>query len=92
MQKYSYLQGFKDGISIGLGYLSVSFTFGMLATSSGIPVWIAVFISMSNLTSAGQFAGLSLMLSGGSFFEMAITQLVIYAIRTDVGILITKAG
>ena len=52
-------KGFRDGIPIGLGYLSVSFTFGMMAVSMGLPVWAAVLISMTNLTSAGQFAGLS---------------------------------
>ena len=32
---------------------------------------------MTNLTSAGQFAGLSVMLTGGAFIELAITTLVI---------------
>ncbi len=73
----SYLSGIKDGIPIGLGYLSVSFTFGMMAVTQGMPVWAAVLISMTNLTSAGQFAGLDLIVAGGSMFEMALTQLVI---------------
>lgn len=73
----SYLRGFKDGIPIGLGYLSVSFTFGMMAVNMGIPVWAAVMISMTNLTSAGQFAGIGLIVAGASFLEMAATQLVI---------------
>lgn len=69
--------GLKDGIPIGLGYLSVSFTFGMMAVSSGLSIWLALFISMTNLTSAGQFAGLTLITAGATCFEMAITQLVI---------------
>ncbi len=73
----SFKKGLKDGIPIGLGYLSVSFTFGMMAVSQGLPVWVAVFISMTNLTSAGQFAGLSLILTGGGYIEMAMTQLII---------------
>ena len=73
----SFAAGFRDGIPIGLGYLSVSITFGMAAISGGLPVWAAVAISMTNVTSAGQFAGLSLIFSGGSMFEMALTQLVI---------------
>ena len=32
-----FSQGLKDGIPIGLGYLSVSFTFGMMAVSNGVP-------------------------------------------------------
>jgi predicted branched-subunit amino acid permease len=73
----SYLKGIKDGIPIGLGYLSVSFTFGMMAVNSGLPVGIAVLISMTNLTSAGQFAGIGLISSGAAYIEMVLTQLVI---------------
>lgn len=77
MQKYKFGDGLKDGISIGLGYFSVSFTFGIAAVNAGIPVWIAVFISMTCLTSAGQFAGVGIMAAGGSLVEIAVSQLVI---------------
>lgn len=73
----SIKKGIYDGLPIGLGYLSVSFAFGILAVANGFPVWFAVLISMTNVTSAGQFAGLTLMLSGGSFIEMILTQLTI---------------
>lgn len=75
----SFAKGLKDGIPIGLGYFSVSITFGLMAVSMGIPVWAAVLISMTNLTSAGQFAGLSIITGGAPLFEMALTQLVINA-------------
>lgn len=75
----SFKKGLKDGLPIGLGYFSVSFTFGMMAVSAGIPVWAAVLISMTNLTSAGQFAGLLIIAGAGSLVEMAMTQLVINA-------------
>lgn len=70
-------QGLKDGIPIGIGYFSVSFTFGMMAVKSGISPFHAVLISLLNLTSAGQFAGLTVIVSGASLLEMALTQLVI---------------
>lgn len=73
----SFTKGLKDGVPIGLGYFSVSITFGLMAVSAGIPVWAAVLISMTNLTSAGQFAGLSIITGGAPLFEMALTQLVI---------------
>ena len=73
----SFLAGLRDGVPIGLGYLSVSVTFGMMAVSGGLPVWAACAISMTNLTSAGQFAGLTLIFTLGSLLEMALTQLVI---------------
>ena len=70
-------QGIRHGIPIGLGYLSVSFAFGMKAVGDGLTVIQAVLISMTNLTSAGQLAAVPLMVSGASLAEMALTQLTI---------------
>jgi predicted branched-subunit amino acid permease len=76
--KYKYFkQGMQDGMPIALGYFAVSFTFGMAAVTGGLTVWDAVLISMTNLTSAGQFAGLGIILAAGSYWEMAMTQLII---------------
>ena len=72
-----FLRGVRDGIPIGLGYLSVSFAFGITAVSRGVPGWIALLISMTNLTSAGQLAGLDLMVAGCTMGEMILTQCVI---------------
>lgn len=72
-----FKKGLRDGIPIGLGYLSVSFGFGIMAVSSGLSVFAAVLISMTNLTSAGQVAGISVIAGSGTFFEMALAQLVI---------------
>lgn len=73
----NFKRGIQDGIPIGLGYFAVSFTFGMMAVSGGLTAWQAVLISLTNLTSAGQFAGLGIIVAGGSMWEMALTQLVI---------------
>ena len=73
----SFRKGLKDGIPIGLGYLAVSFTFGMMAVQGGLGIWQAVLISLTNLTSAGQFAGLDIIVAGGTYWEMALTQLII---------------
>lgn len=73
----NFIEGLKDGIPIGVGYLSVSMSFGMMAVSMGIPLEVAVIISLTNLTSAGQFAGLHILLMQNAYFEMALTQLII---------------
>lgn len=70
-------KGLKDGLPICLGYISVSFAFGMMATQGGLPVWVALLISMSNVTSAGQFADTALILNGGMYLEIAVTTFVI---------------
>lgn len=72
-----YLKGFRDGLPIGLGYLSVSFAFGITAVKMGIPVIAAILISMTCVTSAGQVAGITAIASGGGFIEIALAQLII---------------
>lgn len=75
--KEEFIDGVKKGIPIGIGYLAVSFTFGIWAVEGGVPIWMAIFISLSNLTSAGQFAGTGLFLAGASFFEVGISVFII---------------
>lgn len=75
--KLSFKQGMIDGIPIALGYIAVSFTFGILARESGLNAFQAVLLSLTNLTSAGQFAGLGIITASASYMEMAFTQLVI---------------
>ena len=77
MKKESFLRGLRDGIPIGLGYFAVSFTFGMKAVSGGLTIAQAALISLTNLTSAGQFAGVDIIIAGGSYWEMALTELII---------------
>ncbi len=74
---YSFKNGIKDGIPIGLGYLSVSFAFGIFAVGSGLKLWQTLLISMTNLTSAGQLAGVPIMVQQLPFIEIALTQLII---------------
>lgn len=73
----TFRRGIRDGMPICLGYLSVSFAFGIFAVAQGLAVWEAILISMVNVTSAGQLAGVPLFISGAPFYEMAATQLVI---------------
>ena len=75
--KREFVRGLGDGLPIGLGYIPVAFTFGFLAVSGGLPVWVACLISFSNLTSAGQFAGMDLIFAGAGYFEVALTTFVI---------------
>lgn len=78
-QMNDFKKGVRKGIPIALGYLSVSFTFGVKAVNGGLPAWIAVLISLTNLTSAGQFAGVTLIVAGSTYVEIALTTFVINA-------------
>ena len=73
----SLYQGMKDGLPIALGYLSVSFAFGMLSVKNGLPFWAPISISLTNLTGTGQFAGMELIAAHASLLEIAFTVLII---------------
>lgn len=73
----TFRKGLTDGIPIALGYLSVSFSFGILCAKGGMRILGAILISLTNLTSAGQLAGVGIMFALGSLSEMALAQLII---------------
>ena len=75
--KKDFSRGIVDGIPICLGYLSVSFAFGIFAVESGLKIWQAVLVSMTCVTSAGQLAAVPIMASCGGVLELAVSQLVI---------------
>ena len=75
--KSQFVKGMSHGVPIMLGYLSVSFGFGIMAVKAGLPVSAAVLISALNLTSAGQAAGVTIISAGGTIIEMILTQLTI---------------
>ena len=76
-QAYTFREGLTDGIPIGLGYLSVSFGFGIAVVAAGLSPLIAVLISMINETSAGQKAGLDIIVACGGLVEMILSQFII---------------
>lgn len=72
-----FKKGLRLGVPIGLGYLSVSFAFGILAVSKGFLWWQAVIISMTTVTSAGQLAAVDIMTAPFRYAEMLLSQLTI---------------
>jgi predicted branched-subunit amino acid permease len=72
-----FKKGLKNGLPIGLGYFSVSFTFGMVATAQGLSTIQATLLSLANLTSAGQFAAIQLMGVNAPVFEVFLTTIII---------------
>ena len=77
MKKQEFFEGLRDGLPICLGYFSVSMAFGLTAVMAGVPIWAAVVISLTNLTSAGQFAGMNLIAAQGALIEIGLTTLII---------------
>ncbi len=75
--KKGLTKGMVDGIPIALGYLSVSFGFGILAVRNGLTVFWSGLISLTNVTSAGQAAGVDIIAAGGTLLEMILVQITI---------------
>ena len=66
MKRQDFQYGLRDGVPIALGYFSVSFSFGIMALKGGLSVLQAAITSLTNMTSAGQFAGLQIIIAGGT--------------------------
>ena len=77
MDMNEYRTGVRVGAPVGLGYFSVSFGFGALAVTRGLRPLDATLISAVNLTSAGQFAGLDVIVANSGLWLMILTQLII---------------
>ncbi len=73
----TFQSGVRDGLPICFGYIAVSFTFGIVARGAGLSPAQAVLISITNFTSAGQFAGVALLQAAATYIEMAVTMLII---------------
>ncbi len=71
-----FIKGVKDGIPICLGYFAVGFTLGIAMSNAGLAWPEGFFMSLLNLASAGEYAGIQVILNNGSYFEMAIMTLV----------------
>lgn len=72
-----FKEGCRDAIPICLGYIAVSFAFGIEASKIGMSVFQAAVTSLLNVTSAGQFSALEIIARNGSFIELAILQFII---------------
>ena len=73
----NWQNGLRDGFPLGIAYFAVSFAFGIYATKNNISIFDSFLISLTNLTSAGQFAGVDMIARNTGFFEIAITELVL---------------
>lgn len=72
MNKKDFLSGLRDGVPVGLGYFVVAFSLGITAEASGLSALAAFVASASNLASAGEYAGFTVIRENGSLIEMAV--------------------
>ena len=68
----AFRDGIKDGIPIGLGYLAVSFSLGIMAKKAGLTPFQGLLASFLCNASAGEYAGFSIIAAGATYLEMAL--------------------
>lgn len=74
--KIAWLRGMRDGIPIGLGYLAVSFSLGIVARNAGLTPFQGFLASFLCNASAGEYAGFTLIAASASYLEMALVTLI----------------
>ncbi len=70
------MEGMRDGIPIGLGYLAVSFSLGVTARNAGLNAFQGFLASLLNNASAGEYAGFTLIAANAPYLEMALITLI----------------
>ena len=64
--------GMHDGMPVALGYFAVSFALGIAMKNAGMTAFQGFLMSLLNLASAGEYAGVQVISSAGSLFQMAL--------------------
>jgi len=79
VKRSPFRQGLKDGIPIGLGYFTVAISLGIAARNVGLTALEGGLMSLTNMTSAGEFAGMTVIAAGSGYLVMAMLELVMNA-------------
>ena len=71
-----FCEGIRDGVPIALGYFAVSFSLGIAARKAGFTPFQGFLASLLNNASAGEYAAFALIMSGASYFQVAVITLI----------------
>lgn len=72
-----FRNGLQDGISIGIGYLPIALTFGLLAKSTGLSLGETVLMSLLVYAGASQYIALNLIALGTNPAAIIITTFIV---------------
>lgn len=73
----AFLEGFKRGLPIVLGYLPVGFAFGVLGSKNGIPPALIIAMSVLMFSGSGQFVFASLWGHGAGILSTAVAVAIV---------------
>lgn len=71
-----FKKGMKDGTPIGLGYFAVAFSLGIAAHSAGFDVIQGFVLSLLNVASAGEYAGISMVAVKATMYELVFLSVI----------------
>ena len=71
-----FCDGIRDGVPFALGYFAVSFSLGIAARKAGFTPFQGFLASLLNNASAGEYAAFALIMSGASYFQVAVITLI----------------
>ena len=74
-----FMQGYKHGIPIGLGYFAVAFSLGIAARDYGFSAFQGFFASLITYASAGQYMGFALYATNTTLAELVLLMFIINA-------------
>ncbi|WP_273323464.1 AzlC family ABC transporter permease [Vallitalea guaymasensis] len=75
--RYSYSDGFVDGLPIVIGFVPIAMTFGILAKTSSISLLEGILFSVLVFAGASQFIALNLLMVGAGIGEIIVTTLLV---------------
>ncbi len=71
-RRVSFARGMRDAIPIGLGYLAVSFSLGIAAGNADFSIAQGFWLSVLNVSSSGQYAGIVLTRDHAAVIEVIL--------------------
>lgn len=75
-RKTAFQNGIKGGIPIGLAYLAVGFSIGITCRNIGMTGFQGFLLSLTNLASAGEYAGLTVIAANAAYTEIILITVI----------------
>ncbi len=72
-----FLEGYKDGLPVLIGYFSTALAFGLLCRTSALSFVQSVLISVTNFSGSGQFLMMNLYNGGSALSQIILSVLFI---------------
>ena len=85
-----FVQGFKAGIPIAIGYFAVSFSLGITARDCGFNAFQGFLASMTSYASAGQYIGFTMFAAKAGIIQLIIMTLITNARYLLMGIALNQ--